>query len=249
MIIWSYGGGTQSIALAILIAEGKLPTPDMIVFADTGDESTETWEWMYERVQPLLARTVHRSIEIATHAWATVDDYAHNGDLLMPAYTQVGKLPTFCSSEWKTYVIQRYLRSRGVEECDMWMGMSTDELSRLKKSKVQWITKKYPLCLGYGLCMNRMECAKLVRDTFGMEPPKSACWKCPHRTDMQWQHMKTFYPLDFAKAVQKDYEIRANDTQGGVWLHESRLPLDQVDFTKSGLQPELMPCDSGICWT
>lgn len=215
MIVWSYGGGTQTIAMAILIAQGKLPTPDKIVFADTGDESTETWEWMYERVQPLLARTIYRSIEIATHAWATVDDYALNGDLLVPAYTQNGKLPTYCSSEWKTYVIHRYLRSWGVKQCDMWMGMSTDELSRLKASKVKWITKKYPLCLGYGVCMNRMECTKLVEDTFGMKAPKSACWKCPHRTDPQWQHMKVFYPQDFAKAVKRDYEYRANDKQGG----------------------------------
>jgi hypothetical protein len=249
MITWSYGGGTQSIALAILIAQGRLPAPDLIVFADTGDEATETWEWMYERVQPLLARSVYRSIHIATHAWATVDTYAHNGDLLMPVFTKSGKLPTYCSSEWKTYVIHRYLRSQGVEHCQMWMGMSTDELGRLKKSKEQWIIKEYPLCLGYGICMNRMECRKLVVDFFGQEPPKSSCVYCPHRTNPQWQRLKMFYPQDFKKAVEKDYEVRANDKQGGVWLHESRLPLDQIDFTESSDQLELIPCDSGICWT
>ncbi len=248
-IIFSYGGGTQSIAMSILIAQGKLPTPDMIIFADTGDEATETWEWMYERVQPLLARTIYRAIHIASHSWATVDTYGKNGDLLMPAYTQAGKLPTFCSQEWKTYVVRRYLRSWSVDRCDMWMGMSTDEIRRLKQSDVKWITNRYPLCLGYGIAMNRMECAKLVRDTFGLEPPKSSCVYCPHRRDPQWQRLKVFYPADFAKAVAKDKQIRANDQMGGVWLHESRIPLDEIDFTKQSDQLELIPCESGICWT
>jgi hypothetical protein len=35
MVVWSYGGGKQSVAIAALIVQGKLPKPDLIVMADT----------------------------------------------------------------------------------------------------------------------------------------------------------------------------------------------------------------------
>src|SRR5690242_16471812 len=54
VITWSYGGGTQTLAIAILIALGKLPKPDLIVMADTGDEATETWEYTITHVLPLF---------------------------------------------------------------------------------------------------------------------------------------------------------------------------------------------------
>ena len=30
-LVWSYGGGTQSVAIAVLVAEGHLPTPERVV--------------------------------------------------------------------------------------------------------------------------------------------------------------------------------------------------------------------------
>lgn len=54
-LVWSYGGGTQSIAIAVLIAQGRLPKPERIVMSDTGREATETWEWLETYVGPLLA--------------------------------------------------------------------------------------------------------------------------------------------------------------------------------------------------
>ncbi len=112
MIVWSYGGGTQSIALAILVATGKLPVPDRIVFADTGGEMTEVWDYLHTYVELLLLNSAGKKIEIASHDLATVDLYREkDGEkpLLIPAFTQAGKLPTFCSKEWKTLVVRRHL--------------------------------------------------------------------------------------------------------------------------------------------
>ena len=33
--VWSFGGGTQSVAIAVLIAQGRLPKPERTIFADT----------------------------------------------------------------------------------------------------------------------------------------------------------------------------------------------------------------------
>jgi len=70
--VWSYGGGTQSIALAILVRDGSLAKPDKIVFADTGREATETFEYTDRWVKPILAE-VGMQIEVAGHELATVD--------------------------------------------------------------------------------------------------------------------------------------------------------------------------------
>lgn len=249
MIVWSYGGGTQSVAIAAAILKGLLPCPDYIVMADTGLEATETWEYLVCNVLPRFydAGLADLGFHIASHDLATVDMYSKKGGLLIPAYTRTGKLPTFCSNEWKTRVVHRYLRGLGIEKCTMWLGMSTDEVERLKPSSVGWITNEWPLC--FSLPMNRAACRQFVLNAGWPDPPKSCCYICPHRRDKQWQRLKVYYPEDFAKAAKIDRDIRANDQQGGVWLHESRKPLDEVDFTGGGDEPTLFGCDSGFCWT
>lgn len=254
-IIWSFGGGTQSIAIAILVATGKLPRPDMIIFADTGREATETFEYTEEHVAPLLA-TIDLRIETVGHNLATVDLYREKDGvetLLIPAYTQTGKLSNFCSNEWKLRVVRRYIRSKGVQTCINWLGISTDEVERLHPSDVQWCETQWPLCnmpvsANFGVSMSRAMCKQLIMDYGWPEPPKSSCWMCPHRRNSQWQRLKMFYPQDFAKAVQLDKETREKDKKGGVWLHDSHTPLDEVDFSKED-QPGLFGCESGHCWT
>jgi len=245
-LTWSYGGGVQSIAIALLIAQNKLPKPDIIVFADTGREASETWEYTEKYVSPLLA-TLGLKIEIAGQEWAKVGMYSHKGELLPPVFSKHGKLSTFCSKEWKVYVVRRYLRHIGVESCITWLGMSTDEVERLKPSDVKWQEIRWPLC--FDVPMNRADCRQLILNYGWPEPLKSSCWMCPHRSNDQWKRLKMFYPGDFARAVEIDKAIRAEDSKGGVWLHKDRKPLDEIDFSQSDSQPELFGCDSGFCWT
>src|SRR6266487_3360170 len=245
-LTWNYGGGTQSIAIALLIAQNKLPKPDITVFADTSREASETWEYTEKYVSPLLA-TLGLKIEIAGQEWAKVGMYSHKGELLPPVFSKHGKLSTFCSKEWKVYVVRRYLRHIGVESCITWLGMSTDEVERLKPSDVKWQEIRWPLC--FDVSMNRADCRQLILNYGWPEPLKSSCWMCPHRSNDQWKRLKMFYPGDFARAVEIDKAIRAEDSKGGVWLHKDRKPLDEIDFSQSDSQPELFGCDSGFCWT
>lgn len=252
-LIWSYGGGTQSNTIAILIAQGKLPIPDRIIFADTGGEMDEVWDYMRAHTMPLL-KSLGREIEIASHTLATVDLYGKNGDLLIPAYTQTGKLPTFCSKEWKAYVVRRHIggSKANPEGVTMWMGMSTDEIWRMKPADVQWIEHHWPLCdmpvnAGYGIRMNRIECIRLI-EQFGWPPsPRSACVWCPHLDNPQWQRMKAYSPRNFARAIEIQRRILANDKQGGVYLHEERKPLEEIDFSQPQGMFDDPGCESGYC--
>lgn len=137
-IIFSYGGGTQSAAVVVLIVQGRLPRPERIVMADTGREASQTWDYLREVMQPYLA-TVGLSVEIASHDLATVDLYGKNGDLLIPAYTENGMLPGLCSTEWKKRPISRWLRGQGYGPANpviTWIGISLDEIGRAKPSGV-----------------------------------------------------------------------------------------------------------------
>lgn len=247
-IIWSYGGGVQTIAILTLIAEGKLSRPDLAIMADTGRERSSTWRYYKQHAEPIFEE-LEIPFEVAGHELATVDLYGHNGDLLLPAFTQTGKLPTFCSDKWKKLVVRRRLRELGYgpdKPVVMWLGMSLDEIDRIKDSGKKWIKNHYPLIEDYKL--RRHECVLQIERLGLPEPPKSACWMCPHLANEEWAQMKRDDPQDFIEAVKTDCAIRARDQKGGVYLHRDLMPLDQVDFTIKRKPMPLLEC-ADSCWT
>lgn len=208
IIVDSYGGGRQSVSLIVLAAEGALQRPDIIVMADTGREKSATLDYMHDHVNPYLAKHGMGEVKIAPHTLATVDLYAHNGDMLMPVFTEDGKLPTYCSGEWKRDVVARQLRLWGVTECEQWIGFSYDEARRVSPSRRNWIKNKYPL-IEMGISV---EGCRIIVEKAGLPPaPKSCCWCCPHLKPEQWAEMRAEHPDDFARAVELDEKLRAVD--------------------------------------
>ncbi len=259
-IIWSSGGGTQSTAIAVLIAQGKLPVPEQAVIADTGRESSETWWYLDNYVRPLLY-TVGLEVKVAPHSLATVDMYAADGKPLIPMFTQDGMMSTFCSNEWKKRVVNRWLRqperAYGPKNPTIeWIGFSKNEIGRCKPSDVAWIETQWPLIMGYGVCVNRQQCIQIVEDAGLPTPPRSACVMCPYKSDAEWLHQQTNWPQDHLHAIQIDREIREADSLNALWLHKSRKPLDEVDFSEpESPQGDLFGhaggenCKSQTCWT
>jgi hypothetical protein len=137
-LAWSYGGGVQSVAIAVLVKEGALPKPDLAVIADTGREVGSTWDYLRDVTTPYL-EPIGVKIEIAPHSLAgKADLYANDGLTLMPAWTERGRLPTFCSGAWKRDVVERWLRLKGVKACQIWIGFSLDEMNRCGKAHREW---------------------------------------------------------------------------------------------------------------
>jgi hypothetical protein len=66
MIVWSYDGGVQSVAIGVLIREGVLPGPDLAVIADTGRERRTTWDYLRDVMQPYLD-AIGLKIQVAPH--------------------------------------------------------------------------------------------------------------------------------------------------------------------------------------
>lgn len=230
-LIWSYGGGVQSVAIAVLLAQGKLPQPERIVIADTSREAQSTWRYLHHHVAPLLAQH-HLTVEIASHDLATVD--LRRGDkLLLPAYSlETGApAPTWCSVEWKRRVVRRWLRQQGYSArrpVTIWLGISVDEYQRAKGSGVQWCEHAYPLLT---LRLTRRDCRNLIAAAGLPQPAKSACWMCPFRNA---QERAMLSPAERMKADALDAQLRRDD---GVTIY----PLSEQ--TADG-------CDAGgYCWT
>lgn len=247
-IVWSYGGGVQTIAILALIKEGRLPTPDLAIMADTGRERSATWRYLEQHAAPLMEE-LGITFRAASHDLASDDLYASNGDLLMPVFTTTGKMRTFCSDRWKKQVVRRALRQLGYgpdKPIVEWLGMSLDEIHRMRQSDVQWIETRYPLV--FDVPLRRIECQTIIERAGLPLPSKSACWGCPHLQDDEWLEIKEHDPSDFAKAIELDNELRENDDRGGVWLHKSRQPLGEVDFVPSNQDAPLLEC-AASCWT
>jgi len=246
--ILSYGGGRQTVAICCLIAKGALPRPDRVVMADTGREAATTWAYLASHVRPLLA-TVGLEVEIAPHSLAKVDLHGHNGDLLLPAYTESGKLPGWCSGEWKRDVVNRHLAAAGCGPGVLWIGFALDERKRvarmLASTRAERYRKRFPLV---ELMLTTRDCMAVVEAAGLPEPPHSSCWCCPHRRNAEWRRLKADAPDEFAAACDLDDELREADEMGGVWLHHSRVPLRSADLDAPDSREPSRQCGLGMCF-
>jgi hypothetical protein len=233
--ILSYGGGIQTLAMVVLVARGVLPRPDYVIAADTGREMPTTWEYADTYARPLLA-TVGLELHVASHDLATRDLYSPNGDLLVPVFTATGKLPTFCSSEWKARVVSRYARRvLGIEgEIVNWIGFSLDEKRRVKGED----GRHYPLL---DLMLTKADCETIITSAGLPLPKKSRCYMCPHQHDAEWREVRS-NPVLWAEATALDEALRENDERGGVWSQEV------ADLDATTHPDEARQCGFGLCF-
>ena len=242
--VWSSGGGVQSTAIAALIVMDEL-RPDYSIIVDTEREMRTTWDYLDKFVRPALERVdivLHR---VRKSHYTTVDLYSSNGDLLIPAYTnqnvEIGKLPTFCSSEWKKRVMHRWATEQGIKKALVWMGFTIDELRRCKQILGKW-QERYPLIERR---MTRSDCIALVKKMGWPEPPRSSCYMCPNKSQQEWIWMKQHSSDDFKRAIKFEKYMRKKDD--AIWLTQLGEPIEQIDFEKTD---DLFGggCDSGMCF-
>jgi 3'-phosphoadenosine 5'-phosphosulfate sulfotransferase (PAPS reductase)/FAD synthetase len=92
----SYGGGVNSTALAVLMLRGAFPqyVPWRILFADTGDERPETYEYIREHFIPYLQ--LHgKELEICYPTETVLDRWERlrvTGSRIIRACTENGKI-------------------------------------------------------------------------------------------------------------------------------------------------------------
>lgn len=240
MIVQSNGMGVQSVTLAVMFCLGELPMPDMSIFADTGWELKETYDYL----RWFQGWAAERGLNIVVAQKGNIREDAFKPERWanMPLYTKgVDGKPTpilrQCSLEYKIGVVNKIIREKmGLapgaihkgEPATIIMGFSMDEVERMKEPGAKWYRYAYPLIDIKR--MDRAHCEDYLRSNGLPVAAKSACIGCPWRSDSSWASMKKHRPLEWADAVDFDARIRRArpGIDGDVFLHKSLVPLSQA---------------------
>lgn len=111
------------------------------------------------------------------------------------------------------------------------IGISYDEMLRMKPSGKAWIENTWPL-VDAGI--TRQQCIDGMGSLGLKIPPRSACVYCPHHKNAEWRNLRDNDPEAWAKAVKFDKDFRAMHEHNGLkhppYLHRSLKPLDEVDI-------------------
>tara|TARA_R100001460_G_scaffold11891_4_gene27590 strand:+ start:514 stop:1344 length:831 start_codon:yes stop_codon:yes gene_type:complete len=269
--VLSLGAGVQSSALALMIHKGKIPMVDCAIFADTQAEPPKVYEWL-----EFIKKTVSYPVHIVT--WRNLEQDVLDASqgkyqaFTIPFYTknketeQKGMLMRQCTADYKIKPVTKkvrellgYKKGERVDlkevKVEMLLGISTDEMRRMRMNRLRYIDNQYPLINDFG--MSRQDCIMWMKDNGYPMPTKSACYFCPFHSQSTWKEIKENDPELFEKAVQMDKQIRdqekykiKNKFKDELYLHRSCEPLDKA--LEDDGQLDMFDgfgsiCDEGMC--
>lgn len=272
--ILSLGAGVQSSTLALMAATGDTEHRlDAAIFADTQAEPASVYRWL-DWLEAEIQRSkypypVHRVTkgnltETALRMRQRPDRAGQWTKSLIPCYTlepngKKGHMQRACTYDYKLLELLKAQRrigkiKRGQKTIGVisWIGISLDEAHRMKPSREAWCEHEWPLI---DARMSRADCLKWMEAHGYPKPPRSACIYCPYHSDKEWLRLKTEEPAEFEKAVRFERDLQTTKAQtdnmrGVPYLHNSRVPLETVDFTSNakGQHPDLFgnECE-GLC--
>lgn len=145
-------------------------------------------------------------------------------------------------------------RKRGTR-VELLMGISLDEVVRMKTNPLKYIQNQYPLV---DRKMTRKDCIAWMEKNGYPRPPRSACTFCPYHSNEEWLKIKNGDPKEWAEVVAMDKAIRSQERfkeknkgsatlKDEIYLHRSCLPIDEVDFEEKDKQGDLLYGMLGEC--
>jgi len=169
----------------------------------------------------------------------------------IPYYIQDGIGRRQCTNEFKLAPIRKFIRQQYApwkkgEYVETWIGISKDESTRMKDSRLKYMVNKWPLI---DMNMDRQACKDWMEKHGFPIPPKSSCVGCPFHNDELWLEMKRKYPDEWNDAVAMDKRLRK--MRGMKWpqfMHRSLIDLDKVDLREDQLNLFENEC-TGMCAT
>jgi hypothetical protein len=246
----SLGAGVQSSAMALMASRGELLgiEVDFAIFADTQDESRKVYDWL-DWLEKQLSFPVYRVTkgklsDSALKMRATKDGRKFSRTNI-PFYTlsqdgSKGIIPHRpCTSDYKIQPILKELRKRcGIKRgqktptVTSLIGISYDEMQRMKDSRDAWVVNRWPLV---EMKLRRQDCINWMVKNGYPEPPRSSCVYCPFHSNKEWRRLQIEEPDEFQKAVDFEKALQlakanSDNFSSTPFLHNSRIPLDQIDF-------------------
>jgi hypothetical protein len=245
----SLGAGVQSSTMALMAAHGEItPMPDGAIFADTQAEPKAVYDWL-DWLEERLPFPVHRVTAGSLTESVLTQRISAKGVIYfktaIPFHTRseagdAGRIPhRTCTVDYKIRPITKALRRlAGVKRGEKsrvacsWIGISLDEMRRMKPSSEPWVETRWPIVEKR---MTRNSCLDWMEAHGYPEPPRSACVYCPFKSAVEWRRLKMEDPEGWAAAVEFDSKARSlretssTNMKSSVFVHRSLVPLGEVD--------------------
>ena len=224
----SWGAGVNSTAIIALYRLGILEGKPEIVFADTGGELPETYQYINNLSEILRAdgweiTTLHPLSFGHLYSKRAVGKELY--DLLWEIKTVPGIKWRFCTSEYKRDPLGRYARGR-----KKMIGICGDELKRMRDDP----KAIYPLH-----DYTRDDCINLIAAAGLPKAHKTGCYFCPFQPKAQWLSLFDNHPKLYRKVIDLEnnserWRIFSNGRSVGQqiekWLRERTLDAAQIRF-------------------
>ena len=148
----SLGAGKQSSYMLLNSLEGKFKyRPDFAIFSDTGCEPQYVYDYL-NWLKDYCKTKYNFDIVIVTvgNLMQDVEDYINgskNRVAMLPLRLgQDGMVQRQCTMDYKIAPLRKYLQKiRNNDRVRLWIGISLDEVERIKDSPVKYIEHYYPL--------------------------------------------------------------------------------------------------------
>lgn len=261
--VLSLGAGVQSSTLALMIEHGEIPPIDVGIFADVKGEPKQVYDWL-----EFLKKKI-KSFPIHIVTWRNLKQDildASKGEykaFTAPFYTKnietgkKGMLLRQCTSDYKIKpIVQKIRELLGLKkgekrktgtQVELLMGISKDEIVRMKTNPIKYINNLYPLVEKR---MTREDCLNWLNNNFYPKPPRSACTFCPYHSNAEWLKIKNGDPKEWQDVIEIDKAIRGQErfkennkgsscVKDELFLHRSCKPIDEIEFEVNEPQGDL----------
>jgi 3'-phosphoadenosine 5'-phosphosulfate sulfotransferase (PAPS reductase)/FAD synthetase len=254
--VLSLGAGVQSTTLALMIEHGEVPMVDCGIFADTQNEPQKVMEhldWLEKKLSyPIYRVTAGDLKKDILNGWSYVPFH------LIDSNGKKGINKRQCTFNYKIKPINKKVREllgykkgervKKNTKVEMVMGISYDEMIRMKRNPLKYIQNVYPLV---DKDMRRHHCLQWMEKNNYPKPFRSACWFCPYHSNKEWRNLKENHPREWQEAIKLDKEIREKNIglRDTPYLHKDRVPLNEADLDPNKDQQDLFNdiCDEGMC--
>ena len=262
--VLSLGAGVQSSALALMIEKGEIEMVDYALFSDTMSEPKAVYDWLnylQKNISYKILRINNGNLK------QDVLDFVNkkiNRVPFPPIYmknSKTGKrgiMRRHCTFDYKIKPIQNkvrellgYKKGQRVSKdtkVEMLMGISFDEMQRMKINSNKYITNIYPLV---DKVIRRHDCINWMKKNGYAEPPRSACIFCPYHSNLEWLNIKKNKQewddaVAFDEAIRHGFSMKDFDE---FYVHRDLVPLKDADLRSAeekGQYSLLDECE-GMC--
>ena len=258
----SCGQGAPSLYMVVMAGEGVFPA-DVVITADTGWENDMLWSTgerttakeYFARVTKPLAESYGfgaafvRAQNGQGREMLPIPDMqrrpAPNGSkhkylIDIPLHgSEGGRMRQSCTGKWKITAVRQDMRRRGADTATVYLGLTIDEVHRMRPSDVKWCTNTWPLIDA------RLYRASIITELEKRSIPyliSTECDGCPHKNTARWKRT--------SQAMIDELAVFETRFKGEFFLTSQRIPLKEAIANMDDGQLSLFDaCDSGYCFT